>query len=535
MAKPHAFSNETINNLAQCKVLIYPWSTTYNIDSLSDDQLSAATALDISSQITSFQYSKNMGSASGSFSFSLTNSPNYGTNDWKDIIKRGFWCVIYCSNDGDLTLNPNVGKNLTKSPKSEAKKIRCIGYIERVGVVGSTGDNREIDINYTVTGRDFGIIYDATDIWHNMFAFDQIILDSLKTSKMNVTGNIRVHEAIRLIHDLFFFPKNLDGAKTNDNKSLLSIGLQWLMPRRLLNDIGMDLTSVNQGTYWGALPNIMKLSETSAGLAVDNPADFLTGNAWEQLRRISVPQFHELFCELNDNGLPRLVFRPIPWGIDKSKYPKMAKFIKLYKDIKEIVLIPAVKLIDFDLGEDDHNRYNSFLTTVSTGLIGVEDNISLLLGSGYPKNNHASIRRHGFRPMHVQVDSIVKNAELANGSSDQQALIEFNELLFDYWNNSIFAETGSVQIVGSNDVRIGKCMKFGSDVPYMNSKRYYIEGYADSYEVGEKGEMEWTQTVNLTRGFEEADLKSNSGFLDRNAEFTASGEYTPRGSSGDKS
>lgn len=523
--KDFKYSNDTKDTSAQCKVIIYPWSNILNNPNLDDDSLSESGRLDISSQIESVTFNKNTGSAAGSFSISLSNSPNYGSNDWKDIIKRGYWCVIYMTNEGDLTLNSEVGPNLSKNKLAEAKRIRCVGYVERVAVKGTTLDNRAIDVGFTVSGRDFGIIYEETNIWHNMFQYDKIMLDSIAQTKLNITGNVRIHEAIKLIHDLFYFPMNIPGAKVNENKSLLSIGLQWLLPKSMCLDLGFNMAQMANGSYWGALP-VFQPEETGAGIAVDKPGDYLTGNSWEQLKRLSVPPFHELFCETSDSGKPRLVFRPIPWGIDQSKYPRNADNIQLYKDIKEVVRVPAQNLYDYDVGEDDHSRYNSFLATVSTSMISTEDNISLLLGKGFPKNNTASIKRHGFRPMHITVDSIVKNEELGNGVADMVQLVEFNEILYDYWNPAVFSESGSVEILGMNEVKIGKCMKFNNDVPYLCTKRYYIEGYTDTFMVGENRQKTWYSTVNLTRGFEEEDLSAKKGFLNRNTPFTGTGEYT---------
>lgn len=523
MFKNYKFSNETKEHVSQCKVIVYPWREILNNPNLEDSKLAEAGRLDISSQIQSVSFSKNMGNAAGSFSFTLTNSPGYGTNDWKDIIKRGYWCAIYMTNEGDLDLAQSVSP--VKPKLSEAKRLRCVGYIERVSVNGTTQENRGLDISYTVSGRDFGIVYEEAEIWHNMFEFDKIMLDSIAQTKLNVVGNVRIHEAIKTVHDLFYYPAKVSGAKVNDNKSLLSIGLQWLLPKELVADMGFNVSSLTGGTYWGNLPGIFEPETTGAGIAVDKPGDYLTGNAWEQLKRLSIPAFHELFCELGDDNKPKLIFRPIPWGIDQSKYPKNKENIKLYKDLPAI-FVSAVELYDFDLGEDDHNRYNSFLTTVSTTLINVENNVSLLQGKDFPKNNSASIKRHGFRPMHVTVDSIVKNEELGNGTADQVQLVEFNEILYDYWNPAVFAESGSVTKLGTNDVKIGKVMKFKNDVPYLSSKRYYIEGYTDTFTVDENRACSWTQEINLTRGFEEADLAAKKGFSDRNVAFTGVGEFT---------
>jgi hypothetical protein len=193
------------------------------------------------------------------------------------------------------------------------------------------------------------------------------------------------------------------------------------------------------------------------------------------------------------------------------------------------IVVRAIDVMDFNLGEDNHARYNSFLVTLSTSLINTEDNIALLDGSGFPKNVQDSIKRYGFRPMHVTVDSIVKNAERGDGKGNPKILREFNEVMYDYWNNAIFAESGEANIIGQNSIKIGKALNFDENTPYVFGKRYYIEGYTDTYSVDEKGAGIWTQTLMLTRGFEESDLKSGRDFGSRNTQFNHEGEYTSSG------
>lgn len=529
MAQDNIFSNKTRNTNAQCKVVVYAWNQVLNQPDIPDVELAKTHRLDISSQVQSVSFTKNMGNAAGTFNIELTNSPGIGTQDWKDIIKRGYWVVIYMTQDGDLQMTNGVAP--AKVNVSEQHRIRGICYVERAGVKGAVGEKGDIDMSFQISGRDFGIIYEETSIWHNLFKFDAIVLESIKTNQLNIIGNVRINEAINLIHDLFYYPANIPGIKPNDDGSLLSIGLQWLMPKQMMKDIGFSLTALNNSTYWGSLPGIKNFSATECGISVEHPADFLSGNAWEQLKKLSIPQLHELFCETNDAGTPQLTFRPIPWAMNKTAYPVVGAKISYYKDVTAIT-IPAIDLIEFDLAEDDHARYNHFLTTVSTTLINTNDNISLLDGSRFPFQNHASIRRHGFRPMHAAVDSIVKNEELADGQANKRVLIEFNEVMFDYWNNSVFGESGSIQKIGSNRVKIGKCVLFKDDVPYLNTKRYYIEGYTDTFTVGDKGEVSWIQEVALTRGFETSALLNDSGFSNRQVEFSNPGEFTPGGSQG---
>lgn len=534
------FSNIVKNTNAQCKVVIYPWKFGLGNPDLSDRLLGEATRLDISSQLRHCTFSKNMGSPAGTFSWELTSSPGIGTQDWKDIIKRGYWALVYMSNDGSLKMNPNVGRNLAKNRRAEAKYIRAICYVEAVGVKGSTQENKSIDFGYEVSGRDFGIVYEETNIWHNLFKYDKIMLTSVRDSQMNVVSNTRLDKVIKLIHDLFYFPANIPGAQVDNHKSLLDIGLQWLLPKEMLQDLGFSLTKLQKGTYWGNIPGAADLSsnggdihQTGFGIAVDRPTDYLSGNAWEQLKRLAIPQFHELFAETRDNGTPRLVFRPIPWGINQKKYPKNRKYITKYLNLTPIATVPGSDLLDNDLKEDEHSRYNSFLVTTSTSLINNEDNVTPLSQTDFPRHNRASIRRHGFRPMHVTVDSIINNAQLGNGGADFTQLVEANEIMYDYWNNAVFAECGQIVKIGSNDIKIGKVLKFGNDVPYMVNKRYYIEGYVDTYILDDNAGAVWTQEVMLTRGFDEKSLRAGTGFGSRKTEFTAPGEYTKRNSSGD--
>ena len=522
-------NNDVRNVNSQCKIVIYRWVVKTPTRDTTNVELAEAKRLDISSQILNCDFNKTMGPPSGTFSFTLSNSPNIQeeTGDWKDIIRRGDWCIIYGSQDGDLITNPVAGPPLPTNVLEEAKKIRCIGYIDRVTPTTSVGDRGEFDVTYAVDGRDFGVVYENTEIWHNIFQFDQIMLQSLANNELNVVGTKPLNEIMTIIHNLFFNPSKIPGAKVNDQKSLTSIALQWLLPKQLIADV---FGPVPGDTFWGELPGVFEPEETVAGLAVERPTDFLSGNAWDQLKKASSPHYHELFTETDDLGVPHLIFRPIPFAIDKSAYPNVGKKITLFKDIEPLVSLPAIDVLETSLSEDDHGRYNSFLATVSTDLYNINDNISVLKGSGFPLFQQNSIKRYGFRPMHVSVDTIIKNAQRDGGQSDRTRLIEFNEVLVDYWNNFVFMSSGTSEIIGRNDIKVGRTLQFEDDVPYEARKRYYIEGYNDRWEVDDKGTMWWTQQVLLTRGLEESDLLNSTRKDDRDTDFTQEGEFTTAGS-----
>ena len=528
-------SNDTKNLNAQCKVVVYNWDIQVPNRSTTDFQLGSTSRLDISSQIMECEYNKAMGGPTGTFSITLTNSPNLkgSSGDWKDIIKKGTWLVIYMSQDGDLVMNPVVGEPLRTAQKfEEAKKIRCIGFIDRIVPNTMVDEKGAFDVTYTIEGRDFGVVYEDTEIWHNLFQFDRVQLDALANNELNIVGNTSLDRVLSIVHDLFFNPSRIPGAKINENRSLTSIALQWQLPRQLISDIlGVAL---GPSSFWGDLTDsVTDFQPTAAGLAVEKPTDYLNGNAWEQLKKVSSPHFHELYTETDALGCPVLTFRPIPFALNKRRYRLVGKDVMFYKDL-DFVSIPAINVINNNLAEDNHGRYNSFLATVSTDLYNTADNISVLQGSRFPEFQQASIKRYGFRPMHVTVDTIIKNAAKNGGKSDRRLLIEFNELLRDYWNNFIFTSSGTSEQIGNNEIKIGKAMVFEDDVPYEAKKRYYIEGYNDKFTVGEKGETEWNVSVSLTRGTEESDLQGETSLTERDTPFTQEGEYTTSGSGSNK-
>lgn len=512
--------NDTRTVTPQCKVVVYPWTSnrlTLEGRENQDSVLTRTTKLDVSSKIVSFEYSKTLSEPSGSFSFVLSNSvgnPNL-SNDWKDVIPRGSWCVIYLTQDGDLSLSPRVETPDSRNRASEAKKIRCIGYVDRVAVRTSVNDKGAFDVSYEVSGRDFGVVYEDTNIWVNTFQAERAPLDAIAKTVLNPTGLVSTNVVLSVMHQLFYNPEALDG-------DFLTVGSQWLLPSSMLSDVGLSPDST---PYWGEL-GVLNFSETACTLGLESPSSYLNGNAWSTLKRLSVPEFHELFTETSDNGVPRLNFRPMPFAINKSAYSGVGKFITLFKDL-ESVTIDAINVLSVEVGEDNQNRWNSFLVTTTSTMVNNNANVELLRGTGFPRNNKDSIKRHGFRPMHVEVEGLLESVQRKDGQPNLRLLRQYNEVLYDYHNNSVFFESGTASIIGQNDVKVGKAVKF-KNVPYSSGKKYYLEGYSDSFTVGENGATSWTQTLFLSRGVEESDLRDLSGFGRREEEFDKEGEYTPR-------
>lgn len=519
----------------ECQIVVFNWKHDRNIEDLSVKELSEAYPHDISNYIKEVSFGKQMSSPSGQFQIVLEND-----RDWKQYIKKGSWCVIYMSNDGGLSLpdapmryQVDIGNGLKGdiAPINDlipqSNKCRCIGYIDTIRAQGSVGEEKgEFDTTFVISGRDIGIVYEETEIWHNRIKFDTTLLNTANT--LVAASSIKtVDKLLNVMHRLFFSPEDIVNQDLK-NDSLTQIALQWLLPQPLFRILGIPFTK--SGTYYGNIPNLLNLEPSKSTYPVESPLTSLNGVAWQRLKQFSIEPFHELYPELGNNGLPRLNFRPFPWRLTNgAKYKTLAPTVKLFKDIERVKL-SALDILNFDLGEDNHTRYNLFWSTISTSMVNIQTSNQLIgdnnAKTGFPRVLQNSVRRHGLRLLYSEVNAnIVIGEERANPDLIRQ----YNELALEYWKDSHNFESGTLEIVGNNEIRLGKTVHIEKGAPYNSDKVLYIEGYEETFMIGEKGESSWTQSLFLTRGIEDAILQDSRKLKDlgiRQESYTDSGEFT---------
>jgi hypothetical protein len=280
---------------------------------------------------------------------------------------------------------------------------------------------------------------------------------------------------------------------------------------------------VSGPTFYGEIKDLLNFDRSVLQIPIENPISTLSGNVWSSLKQYSVEPFTELFPELDSKGKMKLNMRGIPWAIDRKGYPSL-NFIKSFQDLakEDGVKIDPVDLISYNLGEDSHNRYNHFLIKLQTTMLNPLSNISnysnnqSITGKEYPHLIKPSISRHGVRLMHVDIDSFAaafsKGTDAKGGEVDKPLLLEYSDLLVDYYRNSVFFETGTLNINGNNNIRIGKVLELGEGFQFDPEKLFYIEGYTDEFTIGGQGEAFWTQSIIVTRGVEKSVLSNISGF-----------------------
>lgn len=525
--------NEVRDKHAVCQIVAYLWKTEALPQNVSDDELSDSTPVDISRHLVqSCTFSKNIGSPSGAFNFKLDNSRN-----WNEIIKPGQWCLIFMDNDGVLRLPEENFPTLPAPATIVPSKLRGMCYIERVSLVSAITENGVLESHFEVSGRDYGVCYEQTEIWFNGFEMDQTLISTLNT-QIGLPEKRTLDALIREAHSLFFSAEKRFKSQDPAAQALKKVATQWMLPRQMTKHLGIELDGA---PLLGNFKNLLNMGKTLCRMPVTDVLSFLNGVAWEKLKGFALaPEFHELFTELDENGQPKLVFRAIPWGISSTGYPDIRStvgetlmYLGLIK--AERIDITAQDVIEFVTGLDDHNRYNHFFTTASAGSqLEPESNISVLKGKvsltghTYPSPQTGSIKRHGLRKMHLDVNSFSLAEEFGGekkgGRPKTPTLVQFNELVLDYWNNAIFFETGDMKIIGNNNIRVGKPIVMNG-VPFLDQKAFYIEEYTDEFIIEDNGATSWTQTLQLTRGASLSALQAASGFnrintaSDENSDF----------------
>ena len=454
------------NNKSVLKIVVFKWiSDSLSIAKDPDlKKISETNAIDVSSHVlSSCQFSKNLGSPSGQFSFGLDN-----TKDWKHILKPGMWCLIYMCNDGGMPVPRFDSQNETPADldflPNYRKYLRGVCYIERVSVDFITDPTTGVvDSSYTISGRDFGVIYESTHIWFDMFEAERIKAQTINAAldRNKLTGNA---ELLLQLHNLIFAPWKLAAIVADvDVKELTRTGTQWLMPTDLVNAVGLKLDvgahvgsqSMKDVYFWGNL-DTKKFYDTPCRIPLTNLTTYLKGNPWQKLKEISLPPLHELFTELDEEGIPRLNFRHVPWAFGgEKKFPNILKKartrvysmlikgsgarpelqVKDYsgsKDVKKVakeapfffkdlyetaVKVLPVDVIQSSVGEDEKNRYNNFFVVSNTNLMTPAGNISVLKDTGFPFYLETSGRRHGFKPLHISLNTFnfVDNSKKGKG------------------------------------------------------------------------------------------------------------------------
>lgn len=464
--------------------------------SYTDDNSLSATKTEIT-HITQVITDKTLSQPSGTFTLKLAASKN-----WKKIIKPGDWVTIEFSNKGEY-------------------RLKMLGNVDRVTRTKEIDqDSGSLKTIFVVYGRDFGKVFEKTNIYFNAFLSRQIAVD-----------NIVLRDGLLLL-----------GSPTQIISKILQIFLgsgtenipelnQWLIPKNLKADILVQETISNTKQKGSSFYDILKqdLNETVGYKAYQNVSN-IQGYLWNLLKQNSNEAINELFLELKydkqtQTVRPTISLRPHPFSLnnlneefsDNVVASNLGKII-YYKDL-ERVKITDEDIIFEDLGESDHVRFN-FIFMTASGIDFAGENAFASWSNTEPKIpivNENSIQKHGLNMRTDVTDFANLTTKVNSEQFDPTILKNFNILLNHWYKDAHLLESGTLKIVGNINVELGKTVevefkKLGET--YL----YYIEGYSNDFQFPNL----WTTTLKLSRGYrlDSKELKTIENQNSENKKYT---------------
>ena len=330
-----------------------------------------------------------------------------------EFIPRGCWCIVMMNQEGNLDLDSNEVLD------NERPYVRFVGYIDRVAAVSSLSGTGAFDALIEITGKDHGCIYEKTDVWLDSTVGEKLSTKPLLQS-VNMDGNTRrLDRFIKKFHDLVYHPKlepsMLKLLNARETDSLLTTGNQWILPAKLVSDLEIPMRNRNDGPRWGNLDVINNSRTLFWYFGTTVSEVYASANMWTKLKSLSCSVFNELFTEVDAKGIPQLIYRPIPFAINKSKYELLRGAFPYYVDLAKTkdsnVLIDRHELLGFNVGYDDASLSNSFKLELKTDLLGLKELTAYYVDSvrnkyNFPRHYKNSIVRHGLRRLHPTLHKI---------------------------------------------------------------------------------------------------------------------------------
>lgn len=577
-------SGTYLDRIDQCQVLWYPWSanpdasiSTTAAMAIPDNAISNSDSYDISNHIMSFSYSKGMSNGAGSFSLTLGN-----TVDWVKFMMPGQWLVIYLSPNGDLIMpSKNSGEtafglnatgsvipmnpkpNLPETIKANLKPqyLRAICQIQRVAVKSFTNSDGVVEVTYGITGKDFGVFLEEAELWFNALASAETTFQSFIKAQQDsgdLVKDMALHKIMSKFYDILLNAQSLPGFNMNVITDVLLT--QFLIPSKMIDDLGLKFASAVAPKIFANLANIKEIYPTALIASNINMITSFRGHAWERLKEFSEPLIHELFTEISDAGLPKLFFRPIPWALNPNNYPNLKENIFTIKEMvlggqslldktdkllnKSMGFVPndrrtahtlkvsPLEVESLDLGRDYHDRFNFFLVDGMRDSTILTSFLSLAKEKGkmpllYPLRDIIDVKRIGYRPCNAkismyQITNFNKDDPAAKDGADFIFLEGINHLLTDYHLQAKNFFSGTINMVGRNDVKLGKFLILNdtSDMKIENLNGFgkmifYVEGYSDQFTINNDGTTSWSQTIQVTHGIEYSDVIQNSNYASK--------------------
>ena len=498
---------------SSAELVIYAGSRDPVLDNAGDSHIefSGRKRSDQMPSLISLSTNKSMGTPAGVWSATVKADHVLGGKlDLRDVIVDDQWA--------DITF------------KRHGRSYHTMrGLVDRVQRTTVTGGGGTTTRTYTITGRDFGKIWQMTPIWFNRYA------------SQNVEGeNIAGSAIYRVFTELQQATPGVDGAVQaflfNFLQALGSVGrANWLMPENMPN-----VTINSAFTDNVVFDTAQFTNDPPRWVSVFNFLDPSGANSWPLAQEWSDPAFCELWCDTapvrigdgetitdfgnleNQDQIPIantsmvvvLRDRPFP-TVDQG-------FDSLWYELPEAI-VATQEIVQDDVGRGGEERFNAFFvgSTITQEFINTS-----LVEITAPLWDPADIRIHGLRRYDINsryradVDAIAaQDTELLAITKNQRKKVR------DWYCLNPYLLSGNLQLGhGRPDIHIGMRLRIPGLMSALD-KSYYVEQVGHEWQL-QRGVR---TSVGVTRGWE-GDNDSYLSALRRQASrYTGSDRQTDTG------
>jgi hypothetical protein len=464
----------------------------------------------IESDLESVSINKSIGSPSANFDISL-----HPTKNWKRVIGPGDWVMIYFYN----SISTVQAEDMREESDEFTSNCVLVGNVDRIA--RSTEKDEQSDkimVRYKMSGRNFGKVFEDTDIWFDPYQNQSNVADAqLRNSGLLIEGGPKFQ--VDNLLDVFL---GKGGQFVGGKTSPLN---QWSIPSQLAMGLKGSgaASSGRSGIFFDDVlarqVNKVPGNKTRNMLTLDS-----NGSLWDMLRRSCNGLINELFLEEIRTSkvidgrpvntmTPTIVMRPRPHntphlpsqfgdGNDTNLISFLEGSAKTMQDLakESFVEIARGEILYENLGRDDHSRINQIILSTRNYPDYMRNRAANVnkRGVANPMVLRESVQRYGLQRLDQQLDwTIPKGTTDGKESATENQLFKaFMAQLYDMHYANHLYEAGTIECTGVLEAELGKVLKILPNDAKEKPKIYYIEGYEHQWRFPNT----WRTTFTLTKG-----------------------------------
>lgn len=455
----------------------------------------------IETEIESISTQKSMREPSGTFDITLLPSRN-----WRQVLAPGDWLVIYLFN------------SVEEKFQFHNKNVVMFGNVDRVARVRQKDQQTDkTTVRYHISGRDFGKVFEDTDVFFNpyagVFKNPALINTYLQQRGLPLAGT-----PAEFVSDLIDVFLSADGAQLH-NPDLGPAATeplnQWKIPTEVSQFFQGGGTSFHDVLAKAIDEDLPGYKSRSVLTPNSN------GGLWGQLKKNANELVNHLYCDLvrEDGGAvkPTITLRSIPTSPFFIDIPGQLEGTSAsLQDLAEesFVEISPNEIMYENIGRDGNYRFNHVWVVPKladkSAAVNQFANAMNLGGIGLPMQSTESMQRYGMKKYDGVLEFIYKQQ---NKDINLDILLykSFLNLIYDLHAYHHCYETGSLETSGVLEAELGKVLRVASPnaqsvasgiagVPGQlvgsPAKLYLIEGYQHEW----KFPGQWVTTFQVTMG-----------------------------------